>query len=137
MPTGSFDLDETRPPLWGDALAVGVYRYTPDADNPFEHLPTVRCLQVDWREGPSPPVARIEYITDDTLALNFGWPSQLEELWPIDAQGPYVVQPDDRLVVLARNFDGEGQEKAPTFFFDGFAQIPQADVMPQSSRITF
>ena len=129
---GSFDLDNTTPSLCGDALAVGVYLYAPGADGSFFLLPNVRCLRIDYREGPEPPVARFEYVMDDTLAINLGWPSQFEELWPIDAQGPYVVNPDDRLVAMAQNPDG-----SPLILFDGFAQVPQVDLTPRSQRVTF
>ena len=129
---GSFDLDNTAPALYGDAMAAGVYLYTPGADDPFFLFPNVRCLRIDYREGPEPPVARFEYVMDDTLAINLGWPSQFEQLWPIDAQGPYVVNPDDRLVVMALNPDG-----SPMILFDGFAQVPQVDVTPRSQRVTF
>ena len=124
---GSFDLDNTTPPLYGDALPTGVYLYDPDADEPFSLFPNVRCLRIDYREGPEPPVARFEYIMDNALAINLGWPSQFEELWPIDAQGPFVVNPDDRLVVMAQNPDG-----SPMILFDGFAQVPQVNVTPRS-----
>jgi hypothetical protein len=128
---GSFDLDNTTPPLYGDAMMAGVYLYTPDADEPFSLFPNVRCLRIDYREGPEPPVARFEYIMDNALAINLGWPSQFEQLWPIDAQGPYVVNPDDRLVVMAQNPDG-----SPMILFDGFAQVPQVDLTPRSQRVT-
>ena len=104
---GSFDLDNTTPPLYGDVLAAGVYLYTPGEDDSYFLFPNVRCLRIDYREGPEPPVARFEYIMDNAIAVNLGWPSQFEELWPIDAQGPYVVNPDDRLVVMAQNPDGD------------------------------
>src|SRR5436309_1324577 len=113
---GSFDLDTSSPSLAGDALQIGVYRY--DGQGGFALLPNVRCLRIDAREGPEPPLARFEYVLDDSLQLNFGWPSQVEELWPIDAQGPYVVAADDRLVVAGQNPDG-----TPLVLFDGFAQI--------------
>jgi hypothetical protein len=129
---GSFDLDNTTPPLCGDALAVGAYLYTPGADEPFFLFPNIRCHRIDYREGPEPPVARFEYIMDDTLAINFGWPSRFDQLWPIDAQGPYVVNPDDRLVVMAQNPDGTA-----LILFDGFAQVPQVDLAPRAQRVTF
>jgi hypothetical protein len=138
MPSGSFDLDSSQPPLAGPALQVGVFRYDPEAaegedgDGPFELLPNVRCLRVDVREGPEPPAAQFEYVLDDTLAVNLGWPSRSEQVWPMDAQGPYVVSPDDRVVVMAQNPDG-----SPLIFFDGFAQVPQADLSPQGERVTF
>lgn len=129
---GSFDLDSTTPPLWADATTIGVYLYTPDSDQPYSLYPNVQCLRIDAREGPEPPVARFEYIMDDTLAINLGWPSQFEDLWPIDAQGPYVVNPDDRVVVMGQNPDG-----TPLILFDGFAQVPQVDLTPRTQRVTF
>ena len=130
---GSFDLDNTTPPLYGDALAISVCLYEPGAEaGPYSVLPNVRCLCIDTREGPEPSLARFEYIMDDSLALNFGWPSQFEQVWPIDAQGPYVVNPDDRLVVMGQNPDG-----SPLILFDGFAQVPQVDLTPRSQRVTF
>jgi hypothetical protein len=130
MPTGTFDLDAATPPLFADALAIYVAHYIPGEG--YEVLPNVRCLQVDQREGPDPPTARFDYVMDDTLEINFGWPSQFEEVWPVDAFGPYVVNPDDRIVVLAQNPDESFE-----VLFDGFAQIPQADVTSQSQRVTF
>ena len=63
-----------------------------------------------------------------------GWPSQFEKLWPIDAQGNYVVINDDRLVVMTQippsTPDGDPQT---VVLFDGFAQIPQVDVSAQQS----
>ncbi len=129
---GSFDLDNTTPALWGDAMAVGVYLYTPGADEPYSLFPNVQCLRIDAREGPEPPVARLAYIMDDSLAINFGWPSQFEDLWPIDAQGPYVVNPDDRIVVMGQNPDG-----TPLILFDGFAQVPQVNLTPRTQQVTF
>ena len=43
-----------------------------------------------------------------------------------------MVNPDDRLVVMAQNPDG-----SPMILFDGFAQVPQVDVTPRSQRVTF
>src|SRR5579883_292000 len=130
---GSFDLDNSLPPLASDALPVGVFRYdSENSDQPFSLLPNVRCLRIDVREGCEPPCARFEYIMDDSLALNFGWPSQFEQLWPIDAQGDYVVAADDRLVVMGQNPDG-----SPLYLFDGFAQIPQVDICPAQQRVSF
>jgi hypothetical protein len=131
---GSFDLDNSTPSLSGNALAINVYLYVLDygGEASYTILPNVRCLAIETREGPNPPVARFRYIMDDNLALNLGWPSQFEEVWPIDAQGNYVVYPDDRLVVMGQNPDG-----SPMVLFDGFAQIPQVDVTSGSQRVTF
>jgi hypothetical protein len=127
---GSFDLDGSSPPLAAPALSVYVARYDGIAN--YAVLPNVRCLRIDYREGPEPPIARFAYVQDDELNRVFGWPSRLEDLWPLDAMGPYVVGADDRVVALAQNPDGSVQ-----VFFDGFAQVPQADVSPQTERVTF
>jgi hypothetical protein len=67
-----------------------------------------------------------------------GWPSQFEQLWPIDAQGSYVVQNDDRLVVLTQGPPtGTGSPGVPIVLFDGFAQVPQTDVSAQTQAVTF
>ena len=133
MPIGSFDLDNSQPPRASDALQIGVYRYDREnTEQPFALLPNIQCLRIDTREGPDPPVARFEYLMDDSLALAFGWPSQFEQLWPIDAQGPYVAKADDRLVVMGQNPDGSN-----LILFDGFAQIPQVDVNPSQQRVSF
>jgi hypothetical protein len=132
MGIGSFDINNASPPLAGDALQVGVFRYNSGAGQPFELLPNIRCLRIDHREGPEPPCARFEYLMDNNLGASFGWPSQFEQVWPIDAQGPYVVRPDDRLVVMVENPDG-----SPLYLFDGFAQVPQLDLTPQSQRVSF
>ena len=65
----------------------------------------------------------------DLLQSALGWPSQFEQLWPIDAQGDYVVMTDDRLVVLTQIPPSTDDEDPQTVvLFDGFAQVPQADV---------
>ena len=46
---GSFDLDNSSPPLYGDAIAAGVYLYEPGADVPFSPFPNIRCLRIDYR----------------------------------------------------------------------------------------
>lgn len=121
---GSFDLNPVPSQIANQALPVIVCEYDPaGADNPYTILPNIRCLRIDYREGLEPPVARFAYMMDDLLDAALGWPSQFEELWPIDAQGQYVVQTDDRLAVLTQDPSGN-----PIVLFDGFAQIPQFDV---------
>ena len=58
--SGSFDLDNTTPILFGNALSIGVYFYDPEADaGPYTVLPNVRCLRIDTREGPEPSGSEI------------------------------------------------------------------------------
>ena len=138
MPTGSFDLAPILPNVANTVLQLLVVFYTPAPDDDdegegsYEPLYNVWCDSIQEREGVDPPVARFHYLTDDTLAANLGWPSQYEQLFPIDAQGPYVVQNDDRLVVLAQT--AEGNEFV---LFDGFAQIPESQVSPPSQPVSF
>ena len=102
MPTGSFDLSPVPGGQAVQALPIVVCLYEPGGENPYTILPNVFCLRIDYREGPEPPLARFQYMMDDLLQSALGWPSQFEQLWPIDAQGDYVVMTDDRLVVLTQ-----------------------------------
>ncbi len=129
---GSFDLNPVPSQVANVALPIVVCLYDPAAQNPYTVLPNVRCLRIDYREGPEPPVARFQYLMDDLLQSAFGWPSQFEQLWPIDAQGDYVVLADDRLVVLTQDPNGN-----PIVLFDGFAQIPQVDLSARQQGVTF
>ncbi len=132
MPPGSFDLSPIPSAIAIPAAPVIVCLYDSTAENPYTILPNVYCLRIDYREGPEPPLARFQYLMGDLLEAALGWPSQFEQLWPIDAQGDYLVQTDDRLVVLTQDPEGN-----PVVLFDGFAQIPQADVSSQSQSVTF
>src|SRR5438128_1667948 len=51
MTSPSFDLDNSHPPLFADALQVGVFRYDPDAQQPYELLPNVRCLRINTADA--------------------------------------------------------------------------------------
>ncbi len=142
----SFDLSPTAAGITTNAMPIAVALYLPgsggggedDSNSPYTILPNVYCLRIDYREGPEPPVARFQYMTDDALAATMNWPSQFEKLWPIDAQGNYVVINDDRIVVMTQlppsTPDGDSQT---VVLFDGFAQIPQVDLSAQSQAITF
>ncbi len=132
MPLGSFDLDNTVPSLSGPAATIVVCRYTPTASPILSLLPNVQCLRIDAHQGSRPTVARFRYIQDDSLQATFAWPSQFENLWPVDAQGPYVVLADDRVVVLIGNPDGTYE-----VLFDGFAQIPEVELSERTQRVSF
>lgn len=135
---GSFDLSPIPTAIATTAMPISVCLYTPGQENQFTVLPNVRCLRIDYREGPEPPLARFQYYMDDLLAATMGWPSQFQSLWPIDAQGNYVVQNDDRLVVLTQAPSTTlGQPPQNIILFDGFAQIPQVDVSAQRQEVTF
>jgi hypothetical protein len=110
-----------------------VYLYDPEnTDSPFTWLPNIVLVAVDERTGPNPKTAYFEYMLDDNFAINNSWPSRVDEIWPLDAAGPYVVGADDRIVAALRNADG-----TTTFLFDGFAQIPQCDVTPRTESASF
>jgi hypothetical protein len=138
--SASFDLSPVAGSMAMPAAPIIVCKYTPGggSDNPYTVLPNVFCLRIDYREGPEPPVARFQYMTGDLLEAAMGWPSQFEQLWPIDAQGSYVVLNDDRLVVMTQTQPSEAdQDPQPLVLFDGFAQIPQADVSAHAQAVTF
>jgi hypothetical protein len=127
---GSFDLDYATAALVNPALPVAVYAYDPSSG--YTILPNVLCLRIEQRAGGEPPVARFEYRMSQAMESAFGWPSQFEEIWPIDAQGPYVVQSDQRIVVGATLPDGSLE-----VLFDGLAQVPQVEAWGDGQRATF
>ena len=119
---GSFDLDNPGAPLWGYALPVAVYAYSPGGG--LSLLPNVLCLRVDRREGGMPSAARLTYVLDDVMSRNFGWPNRTEQVFGLGAPaGPYTLLPDQRIVVVATNPDG-----TPWPLFDGFAQVQDARI---------
>jgi hypothetical protein len=138
MSQGSFDLSPVPQGIAVPAAQIIVCSYTPGQGNPYTVLPNIRCIRIDYREGPEPPVARFQYYMDDLLFSSMGWPSQFEQLWPIDAQGSYAVQNDDRLVVLTSGPPtGTSDPPSPIVLFDGLAQVPQTDVSAQTQAVTF
>jgi hypothetical protein len=131
MPTGSFSLTSLPPSRSSYAVPILVCTY--DGSGNMTPLPNVVCIRIDERSGPYPPVAQFAYQLDDNLAFSLGWPSQVEQIWPIDApSNPYVIENDDRIVVLTQS-----QAGVTSCLFDGFAQIPQTDVSADSQNITF
>jgi hypothetical protein len=126
---GSLDLGGGGATLGGPASPVFTFRYTEDGLVP---LYNVVCTGVVEHGGPAPPTATFKYLFDDAYRASLGWPGRIEDVWPIDATGPYVVQSDDRIVCCRANPD-----QTYDFLFDGFAQIPQADVSPSGEHATF
>jgi hypothetical protein len=136
--SASFDLSPVPAGQAIQALPIVVALYEPGDDGGFTILPNVRCLRIDYREGPEPPLARFQYFMDDLLESAMGWPSQFEKLWPIDAQGDYVVLTDDRLVVMTQiPSSSPDQDPQIIFLFDGFAQVPQVDLGVDQQAVTF
>lgn len=130
---GSLDFDPYSAPLAGAAAQVGVFRYDPTLpeDQRYTLVPNVRCESIQYREGAEPPTARFRYLLDDS-APSPDYPSQFEDLWPLAADGPYVVLGDERIVVLATAPSGENR-----VLFDGFAQAPRVDLDPNSQQVSF
>src|SRR5271166_2916195 len=117
MASGSFDLNPPPVNLSGNMLQPGVYLYAPTrtlGGNPYTLLPNLTWTRIEYREGPDPPVCQLAYILDNAYATNNGWPAQFEQLWPLNAQGSYVVPNDARIAVIASNPDG-----SPWILFDG------------------
>jgi hypothetical protein len=125
---GSANFTPYSPPLDAAASVFVVARYS---DGETSVLPNVKCLSIHYSEGAVPPTAQFEYVLDDTDP-DSPFPISFEEIWPLDATGPYVVQADDELVVVEYPEDGD-----PILCFHGFAQIPQADMEPGGQRVTF
>lgn len=126
----AFSFSPPSIPLARPAVVVAAYRYDPAYSPPFIYLPNVLCLAVQYREGPEPPTARFRYAFDQ-LAGD-GRPLHFEQVFPLFSAGRYVVQNDDRLIVLYHLPDGSSG-----ILFDGFASVPQVDVDPDGQQVTF
>lgn len=134
MGTGSFDYSPDSSSLTDDATPIGVYRYAPtDDESPYTYMPNVWCNQIQIREGSHPPTAQFSYVLDDSGTTNENYPSQFEQLWPINSPvSDYKVQAGDRIVILET--DPEGNYRV---LWDGFAQLPQTDLGPGEQSVTF
>lgn len=130
---GSAVYDGDGVPLARPAAVVRVARYDPEAESgeKFELLPNVRCLSIQKRDGADPWAARFRYVFGDPL-LDPDTPRRLEHVYPFDAAGFGVVSADDRLVVRAFRDDGYSE-----ILFDGFVQLPQADLDRDTESVTF
>ena len=126
---GSFDLSPTPVALTDSAIPWIVCLFDGGG---YARLPNVWCNSISETNGPEPAVATFKYITSDLAQLNLGWPSQYEQLFPIDAQGSYVVQVDDELVVLAVLPDN-----SQIVLFDGFAEIPEIALAGNLQDVVF
>lgn len=118
------------PPLDGAASVFVVSRYD-RASGEAAVLPNIKCLSIHYVEGPTPPTAQFEYVLDDSDPSS-PFPTQLEDLWPLTATGPYVVQPDDELIVVEVR-----ERQRPYLVFHGFAQVAQVVAQGNGQRITF
>ena len=130
MPTGSFDLSPVPGGIATQALPIYVCLYSPGSQNPYTVLPNVRCLRIDYREGPDAAGPRFQYLTDDLLQDSLGWPAQFEQLWPIDAQGKLCRHELTTAWSFRPQLPPATKDGKPQIvvLFDGFAQVPQADL---------
>ncbi len=144
MATGSFTFDPQSPQLAFNAIAIRTYLFDSsggsgdggdgEEDTNYTLLPNICCEQIQYKEGPEPPTARFSYILDEVAAAANNWPSQFEDVWPIQgAVDPdYVVATDDELVVLALMPDDTTR-----VLFHGFVRVPQTDITPGHQAVTF
>jgi hypothetical protein len=111
-------------PLADLAATFAVVRYhrSRTGDDRFEFLPNIKVESIHFREGSVLPSAQFSYVLDDTDPAT-PTPYRFEQLWPITASGPFVVQPEDELLV----YHLQPGAANPLVVFDGFAQIPQVD----------
>jgi hypothetical protein len=130
---GSFEFDPYPAPLAGRAVPVAVFQYDPEApaDERFALVPNVCVESIVVREGAAPAEATFRYVLDDS-ATHSTYPSGFEDLWPLDAIGPYVVRGDERVVVLASAPSGRNQ-----VLFDGFVQAPSIALSPTALEVSF
>jgi hypothetical protein len=150
---GSFTYAPEPVPLARQARLFAVYRYDPDAESDedeeseegerrvkYQLLPNVRCVQVQYRDGPDPGRARFRYAFGDIGADPDQDPYRVEHAFGAgpgyDEDGrvfrAHVVQQDDRLVVRHTRDDG-----STVLLFDGFAQLPQGDLSGTVEAVTF
>src|SRR5262245_10189205 len=131
---GSFSFDPPPAPLDYDATVVWVCKYDPiTGGEPYTLIPNVQWDEVQDREGLEPRSARFHYVLDDR-AIAEGWPTQPEQIFDLaGSTSKYVVNPDDRIVVLC----DRGEKQKPLVLFDGFAQAPQVNMEPASQIISF
>ena len=109
-------------PLGGIASTFDVVRFdrSQSGANRFISMPNLRLLNYHIQDGLFMS-GQFDYILDDTDHSS-PFPYQIEELWPLDAVGPYVVQQDDELLVY------EYVEGERILVFDGFASVPQVNM---------
>lgn len=132
--TSTYDPGEVA--LSQDAVPVVVARYdaqggATSAEAAYTALPNVRCLQIQFREGPDVPTARFDYLLDDSDP-DTPYPTQFDHVWPLQSSGDYVVRQDDELVVLGITSTG-----AIRVLFHGFASIPQVNLSERAQAVSF
>lgn len=126
---GSFLFIPEPVPLARPSRTVAVFRRVGTAEY---LLPNVVPLHIQYRDGAFPGVANFRYVLDDIAAAAYGSPSRIEQVYSLDASGPFVVANDDRLVVRVLLADGR---VIP--IFDGFAQVPKAELSERTQAVSF
>jgi hypothetical protein len=115
-------------PLARPKAQVSVFRYL--GPGQFEYLPNCIAERIEERFGARPAVALLRYTADEYGTD--GYPVRIDDAIPLDTTNPYIVRPDDRLVIIA--FDPWGNTR---FLFDGFAKVPEAVLGPSAERVSF
>jgi len=132
--SGSITLDNSAPPLWQPAVPIQVCKFDPSQTvvGRYSLVPNVVCEQIERSIGPNASTAHFRYILD-TSGLYPDWPTQFDKIWPQVVQsGQYTCGTDERIAVIGYDPDGNA-----TLLFDGFAQIPQVNLDPNTQRVTF
>lgn len=134
MPTGSVTFTAPTVPLARSSAQILLFHYTPaeedEEEDSWELIPNVRVLGISMHEGADPGAARLRYAFADPYAEPDD-PRRFPQVFPLDASGPNVLNNDDRVVVCAVRDDGEYET-----IFDGFVQVPQLDLGPDTETVT-
>lgn len=117
----SFDPTSVPLSVRGSTFVAVRFRRDLAGDDRFEFLPNVRVESYHIASGRTLASAQFSYIVDDTDP-NTPFPFAWEQLWPLAATSPYVVQADDEILVY--EFTAAGQR---LLVFDGVAVIPQVN----------
>ena len=131
MASGTFDPSDI--PLSRPPLTTMVVRYDPQAQggDRFRPLPNVLLTGIGQREGADSGTARFRYATNDAIP-DLPFPTQFEDLYPLEAASRWKVNQDDRLLVLA--WDETGRH---LILFDGFAQVPEVAIDRDTQLVSF
>lgn len=130
---GSFSYESSGVSPARRGISTQVFKYDADMDGvpgTLTPLPNVVCIDVEMNEA-EPGAARFRYVFDEYTS-DPADPSRVEHVYPLDASGPRVVHPGDRLVVYRLDDSGGAQA-----IFDGHADLPQADINDRSEHVTF
>ncbi len=125
---GRIDYARTSTPLARSKAVAAVFRNLGPGNQVY--LPNIIAETVQERFGASPAVCQMRYTASD--APDNEYPARIDDTMPLDAVGPYVVRPDDRLAVAV--FDSFG---TPRWLFDGFAKVPECAMTSNTERSSF